>query len=73
MVGAPTLSLGGIGTGDLPPFLSLRECAALLRRSEKAIRNLHDKRKLPGARKLGGRILVETRVLLAAIREVDAP
>ncbi len=61
----------GLSAGHL--YLSAGEVAVLLRISKRAVYVRHQRRKLPGARKVGDRLLFHRPTLLAWIESCDVP
>lgn len=55
-------------TRTLPVLLTLREVADFLRTTPKAVQCLHDRQRLPGVVKLGGRLLVLRDELLSGLK-----
>jgi excisionase family DNA binding protein len=62
-----------ISAGNLPIYLNADEAADLLRTSRKAIYAMVERRRLPGVKKIGKRLLIRTENLLEWIDQQDAP
>ena len=58
---------------DLPALLTVPEAAELLRTSVKAVYAMVERRQLPGAVRLGRRILIRSEVLLNSLDQSCAP
>jgi excisionase family DNA binding protein len=58
--------------GDLPRYLTCSEVAALLRTSRKAIYVMIERRQLPGAARIGRRLLVRTESLVSWLDQQSA-
>jgi Helix-turn-helix domain len=71
---APERRTEGAGPGDgPPPFLTVREAAALLRTTPKAIYHRAERGLLPGLVHDGRRLLVRRQELLRSLAEVRVP
>jgi excisionase family DNA binding protein len=62
-----------MSAGNLPIYLNADEAADLLRTSRKAIYAMVERRRLPGVKKIGKRLLIRTENLLEWIDQQDAP
>jgi len=58
---------------DLPVLLTVRDAAALLRTSVKAVYAMVERRQLPGVVRLGRRVLIRSEVLLNSLDQSRAP
>jgi excisionase family DNA binding protein len=62
-----------MSAGNLPIYLNADEAADLLRTSRKAIYAMVERRRLPGVKKIGKRLLIRSQILLQWIDQQDAP
>jgi excisionase family DNA binding protein len=62
-----------IVSGNLPLYLTADEAAEVLRTTRKAVYAMVERKRLPGVRKIGKRLLIRSEILLQWIDQQDAP